>query len=206
MKKLEKILWGLFIVGLLFKIMHWPGAGIVTVFSLALVAMLYFYLGFALFNEVKLRNAFKKSSYTNLPKLNLIFAIAFGISLSIITIGFLFKFMLWPGANFNLMIGLIALVICLVAYLLLNKQNKVSFAKKSFTRVIAVGIIGVSFFFIKTNSIIDFYYQERPEYAEALKNMIKDPDNIEYRKEFDRLREEHQIQVIENIEERNSQE
>ena len=198
MKRLEKILWGLFIIGLLFKIMHWPGAGILTVFSLALVSMLYFYLGFALFNEVKLRNAFNKSSYTNLPKLNLAFGIAFGISLSIITIGFLFKFMLWPGANFNLMIGLIAIVICLVAYLLLSKQNKVSFAKQSFTRIIVIGIIGISFFFIQTDSIIDFYYQERPEYAEALKKVIKHPENIEYRKALDDLRNQRMNQDIKN--------
>jgi hypothetical protein len=206
MKKLEKVLWGLFLVGLIFKLNHWPFAGILTVCSLGLVSSLYFYLGFALFNDVKLRNAFKKSSYASIPKSNLVFGIIFGVSLSIIIIGFLFKFMLWPGASFNLMAGLIILAISLIAYLMISKQKKVSLPKQSFIRILLVGLIGITFYIIKTGTIIDFYYQDNPEYAEALKKVIKHPENVEYRDAINELREQRMQQNIEEHRKRNPQE
>lgn len=196
MKKLEKVFWGLFIIGLLFKIMHWPGAAILTVFSLGLVSSLYFYFGFGLFNSIKFRNIFKKESYATISSGNLIFGVGFGLALSILVIGFLFKFMLWPGANLMLSIGLALLIIALLAYLIFLKMNKVSLPKGSFFRVILVFVLSLSLYLIQSDSIIEFYYPNDKPYANALKNLVKDPGNVEYQKAFEKVREKRMLQNI----------
>ncbi|MDA9261794.1 hypothetical protein N9P38_00375 [Flavobacteriales bacterium] len=190
MKKIEKVLWGLFILGLIFKLNHWPFAGILTVLSLGLVASFYFYFGFGLFNNIKLKHLLKKENYSSIPKPNIAFGFLFGISLSLIIFGFLFKFMIWPNANFILITGIIFLLVCLAFYFVLLSQKKVSIPKNSFIRILVVGLLGLSIYLIQTDSIIDFYYPNDKPFAEALKNIVKDPSNVEYQEVFVKIRDE----------------
>lgn len=193
MKRMEKILWSLFIVGLLFKIMHWPGAGILTIFSLAFISVLYFYLGIGLFNNLSINSMFKKESYSHNQRYNLLFGAVFGIILATLVIGFLFKFMLWPGGNMMLSIGLISILIILSIYLLIKNNSKVSIAKSAFFRVAFVIFISLCLYGIQTDSIIDFYYPNDPRYAEALKQIIHNPNDTAVQENFVKLKEERMM-------------
>lgn len=190
MKKTEKILWSTFIVGLLFKIMHWPGAGILTVLSLALVSILYFYSGIGLFNNLSAKQMFQKKSYQHKKRFNILFGALFGLVLSILVIGFLFKFMLWPGGNMMLSIGLISLLIVVSFYLVLKSKGKVFIAKSAFVRVSLVSFISLCLYGIQTDSIVDFYYPNDPLYAEALKQIIHNPNDSGVQENFIKLKEE----------------
>jgi hypothetical protein len=190
MKKTEKILWSTFIIGLLFKIMHWPGAGILTVLSLALVSILYLYSGIGLFNNLSAKQMFRKKNYQYKKRFNLLFGALLGLVLSILVVGFLFKFMLWPGGNMMLSIGLISLLIIVSIYLVMKNNDMVSIAKSAFFRVALVSFISLCLFGIQTDSIVDFYYPNDPRYAEALKQIIHNPNDSAVQENFIKLKEE----------------
>ena len=44
--KTEKIFAGLFLLGCVFKLMHWPGASIALILSCGIMSILYFPFGF----------------------------------------------------------------------------------------------------------------------------------------------------------------
>lgn len=198
MKKLEKILWGVFVIGILFKIMKWPGAGILTITSLGLVSSFYLYLGIGIFNNLTLKAMFSKDSYQYKHRFNLLFGAIFGIVLAALVIGFLFKFMLWPGANVLLILGLFSLLFSLLMYGLLLKKKKVNLAKSSFYRIVLIGILSLSLSIIQSDSIIDFYYPNNPEYANALKEIIRNPSDMKVQQQFDSIREQQYSNQLSN--------
>ncbi len=198
MKKLEKILWGVFVIGILFKIMKWPGAGILTITSLGLVSCFYLYLGIGIFNNLTLKAMFSKDSYQYKHRFNLLFGAIFGIVLAALVIGFLFKFMLWPGANVLLILGLFSLLFSLLMYGLLLKKKKVNLAKSSFYRIVLIGILSLSLSIIQSDSIIDFYYPNNPEYANALKEIIRNPSDMKVQQQFDSIREQQYSNQLSN--------
>lgn len=190
MKKWEKILWSLFFVGLVFKLMHLPGAGIITVFSLVLVSLFYFYLGIGVFNNLSVKQMFNRKNYTNKIRFNLLFGALFGIVLATLVIGILFKFMLWPGGNILLSAGLISLLISLIVYFFLNHFGKMFFEKRVFVRVTLIGLTSLGLYVIQSDSIIDFYYPNDPEYANSLKQIVHNPSDSVAQENFIQLRNE----------------
>ncbi len=80
------------IIGLLFKFMHWPGAGALLITSLGVIAIAL--LEYAIHNR-------KSNSLTQ----NLIYPLL-GV---VYVMGMLFKIMHWPGANIMLIISIIGL-------------------------------------------------------------------------------------------------
>jgi len=82
----------IFIIGLLFKFMYWPGAGTLLVTSLGAISIAL--LEYAIHNR-------KSNSLTQ----NLIYPLL-GV---VYVMGMLFKIMYWPGANIMLIISIIGL-------------------------------------------------------------------------------------------------
>ena len=82
----------IFIIGLLFKFMHWPGAGALLIASLGVIAIALL--------EYAIHNRKSKSLTQNLiyPLLGVVYVL-----------GMLFKMMHWPGANIMLIISIIGL-------------------------------------------------------------------------------------------------
>ena len=116
MKTTEKILGIIIVLSLVLKIFNIPGNSVLFVFSVSFLVMIYFYLGFALFNEIPLKGIFKKKSYENIHGLRIIGAVFSGMSLSMILAGILFKIQHWPGENTQLASGLVlSAIIILVA-------------------------------------------------------------------------------------------
>jgi serine phosphatase RsbU (regulator of sigma subunit) len=90
-KKIERILGFsgliLFVLGVLFKYMHWPAAGVLMVFSVFILALGYLPL-----------NLIRKRRETS-SGLKIIYLVARFITLFLLLLAFLFKVMHWPGAG-----------------------------------------------------------------------------------------------------------
>ena len=107
----------LLIQGILFKIMHWPGCNEMLILSLMIISILYFIKGLLFGSHSK-------------PIVN--FLSSFG--LSILSIAILFYVMHWPGSQEMATIGTVSLVTVLIAYFLVEGNNRsaiLGFSEKS---------------------------------------------------------------------------
>ncbi|TSJ41896.1 hypothetical protein [Fluviicola chungangensis] len=84
------------LLGSVFKVMHWPGAGVSFVLGIAIFSLIFLPLMIAL----KFRDEGSKTD-----KLVLSFGFLVGI---VASLGFLFKMMHWPGANILMLSGLVS--------------------------------------------------------------------------------------------------
>jgi hypothetical protein len=89
-------------LGILFKFMHWPGAGVILVFGISLFSLIFLPLLFT--TKLKEKKSLQDKSILGAGSI-----IAILISMAI-----LFKIMHWPGAN---MMGVVSLLIMLIIYI-----------------------------------------------------------------------------------------
>ena len=75
MKKAEIIIVTLSIIALAMNLLLVPGGGVLTVLALSTFSIIYFYLGFALFNDIRLRKIFKKDSYKEISSSRILGAV-----------------------------------------------------------------------------------------------------------------------------------
>jgi hypothetical protein len=103
MKKTEKILAVLLIVSFILKYTGIPIGSIIL--TLAGFAMgIYYLLGsFLLFNDIRLRLAFRKDAYRGIGVKEILISILAGLSLFSFIMGLLFLANRWPGAKAMLM-------------------------------------------------------------------------------------------------------
>jgi len=66
MKKLELIFIGFAILGIALKLFNVVGSAILLTLSLSMLSILYYLLGFSLFNGIRLRDIFKKKGLSRL--------------------------------------------------------------------------------------------------------------------------------------------
>jgi hypothetical protein len=179
MKKAEIILAILAILALIFNLNLVPGASALTVLSLSALAVLYMYFSFALFNDVRLRNIFKKGTFSEINKMRIFGAAGAGIALAITIIGIMFKVQLWPGAELQLRMGLLALAIVTAIGLFKYLKEKSSFYLRVFKRAAVVGGLGLTLMFSSETAWLEIRYRNHPEYVEAVKKALAKPDNKE---------------------------
>jgi len=99
--------------GCLFKIMHWPAAGIILVIGLVSLSLVFLPLAIG--------NMFKAGQVKRLRNFYILVAIVMAFNFT----GVMFKIMHWPGAGVLLMIGIpLPFVVLLPAYLLSNPADK----------------------------------------------------------------------------------
>jgi hypothetical protein len=187
MKKLETILLGLFFISIPLKIFQLPGGELILLLSSASVAMFYYIAGYFIMNDVSLKRLLKERKGKNVSVPVLFGSIMAGWDFSIITLGILFKLMLFPGADNMLVTGIILLTVLQIGSIFIRKTHTETFAR-FFNRVIIFFGAGLLASFISYNQIIDFQYSDDPEYSEALKKTMAFPNDTTIRKEFDALR------------------
>lgn len=142
----EKILGIIFLVGLIFKLLHWPVARLILVISLSIIAVLYFLTAFYFFCDKVIKRQ-------NLP-----FSIVSGLFLSMIPLGILFKSMNWPGGQIFLLIGTIsAPVILIISYLLKTKttEDLATYYKNMVTRTAVWTVLTILFYFLPITTLIN---------------------------------------------------
>lgn len=108
------------ITGTIFKIQHWPGAGVLLVLSLFMLGAIYL----PVFIMVKIRDTRKEGKKVNMPMY-----IAGLIAGMIFIAGAMFKIQHWPGAGIMIMLsGIVTILIfipILVVQALKDKENQV---------------------------------------------------------------------------------
>ncbi len=198
MKKFELIVGLIAIIGIALKLMNLPGSGILTVLALLTLSMFYFIFSFALFNDIRLRDIFKKAAYKDTNAKRIIGAIGLGFALSAIIIGGLFKLQFWPGATVQLMTGLVSTGLLLLIALIIYFRRKADYYVRIFKRIAIYGGLGLILYLTPTATIVDIYYRDNPEYAELYKKVLDDPENIELRKQLEQMRKEMQEIKLKN--------
>ena len=137
--KTEKIFTLIFLGGLVFRALHWPGGGIISTISLMSIAILYFPAGFYFFCDKMI------------SRQNLALSIISGFFLSYIPMGILFTIMHWPGAQIVLLVGMIAApVFLVVTYILKNKatEDLTTYFNNMLLRISVLTILSIVFFLI----------------------------------------------------------
>ena len=175
--KIEKIICLTFILSLIFKLLHWPGGSVLMILSVLFLVLLYFPLGFYIFNEDKKR-----------LKENIGISFIFGWFLSISLVGILFKLMLWPGSKSMLIIGFASsLILFIVASMLKNKRNETDkvYFKNLLIRTGTIFVITLLLLLVSNQSLIRFQYHDDPKYAELMIEKNENPNSIEIDKKIE---------------------
>lgn len=189
MKRFELIIGLIAIVAIFLKIIHIPGNNILTVLSFGTLSIFY-YLSFAFFNNIRLRDILKSSSYKGTNTKRIIGAVGLGFSLSAVIMGSLFKIQMWPGGSAQLITGLIVTGIILIIALIFYLRNKIEYYRRIFKRIAIIGGFGLLLYFTPTNTLVDIYYGDNPEYAELYKKVLANPENQRLREQ---LRQKRQV-------------
>jgi hypothetical protein len=191
MKQTEIILGTAIILLMLSRLYFiYPLASLLISILTLFLAVLYLFLSFVLLNQIRLRNLFKKSAFSNISTLRIIGTIGTGFVLSIITINILFVFQRWPYGRINLLIGLIGIIpiIAFVIFKLVKKNTP--FYKALIIRLAIISFIGLVLFFTKSETLLEMKFRDFPEYVEAEKNVMEDPSNLELQKIANKARQE----------------
>jgi hypothetical protein len=189
MKKAEKILGAIAIIAIVLKFLLISGSGFLTVISLGTLSVLYYLLSFAFFNDIRLRNIFKKESYRGISALRIIGTVLFGFAISLVVIAILFKLQSYPGGAFILLQGLISLGICLIVAVIRYGKTKSTNYKKIFSRSIIIGCFGLLLYVIPSMTLFEILHRNHPAYVQAVKDLDADPNNKELQDEVERQKE-----------------
>ncbi len=107
------VLLNILMLGLVFKMNHWPGAGIMLTFSILLMAVFFF--------PMAIVNSYKKQAKGK----HLTLHVVGYITILIILLGALFKIQHWPGAGILILIGLpLPFILFFPLYLHYHKKTK----------------------------------------------------------------------------------
>lgn len=189
MKRAEKIIAALALLGISMNLLLIHGGGLVTILSLSSLSCFYFYLSFAFFNDVRLRNIRKADAFKDISRNRVIGAIALGLALGMDITGLLFHFQSYPGAQFNLIIGLIAISIIGIVALIKYVKNRLVYYTKIFKRIAIYGGLSIIILCIPKSAWIDIKYRNHPTYRDALEKAIADPNNPKLWKTADSIRD-----------------
>ena len=173
MKKTEIGLATVAFLGVLFKIMHYPGASSLLIISFSGLSFIYAARGMKIFND--------NNPQTPISAKDKVISIVTGLALAIVLMGVLYRIMLWPGDKAILIFGLPFLAIALAAVSFFYSQDKSRIWKRAFV----IGIAGFGLFAISDDTLIDFRYKNHPDLAKAFKAYRKDRSNEELKRKLE---------------------
>ncbi|WP_299224722.1 hypothetical protein [uncultured Psychroserpens sp.] len=178
MKQTEKLLGILvFILMITRLLIYYPFSSLAITLTTVFLSILYFYCSFALLNNIRLRYALKSQSYKGISKLRIIATIFSGFIISCVLIYVLFKFQLWPYGHIGLQISLYGLYIVGIITLIKYVTTKDIFYTLLLKRLAIIGIAATCILFISSESFLEMKNRGFPEYVEAEKALMKDPQN-----------------------------
>ncbi len=189
MKIAEKTLIVLALIGLILNLVS--NTGVIFILAMSSLAVLYFYTSFALFNDVPLKGILKKASYESTNKKRVSLSFAAGIGLSMICIGTLFKLMLWPTWEVQLMGGLLVLAVVGAISTFFYLRSKAAFYTALYTRLALFGLVAVILYFIPGEALVDVYFRnETEEYRALHKRLLENPNDEDARQRMEAIFEE----------------
>lgn len=189
MQKIEVTLGTIALIGIILKVFNLPGAGLLLILSLSTLSLFY-YLSFALFNGIRLRDIFKSNAYAHTNAKKIIGAVGLGFALSALVMGSLFKLQFYPGAAVQLVTGLLATAIIFTIATIVYYRKPNAYYKSIFKRVVAIGGIGLILYLTPSSSLVDIFYWNQPEMAAIHKKVLKNPRNDSLKKELNKKQRE----------------
>ncbi len=187
MKKAEKVLAGIAAAGLIFGIQQWPGGTLLSVLALSSLACLYYPFGALVFNGIRMKDLSKKSAYAGVPTFRIAVGFGIGMVLSVLVMGILFKWQLWPGGEFILIVGLIAaagLLIALIAGATGNSAMR-PFAAKAGARLSVWGSLALLLWLTPQITLVEWRHADEPELVEAWRAHLANPEDEALRRALD---------------------
>jgi hypothetical protein len=185
MKTIEKILTGFSFLGILFFILSWQGANILLMGSMGALSMLYLYFGFAFFSQIGFRKIFKKTSYEIVGTNTILKGIFAGVILSLALVSFLFKILDWPGAQTQMYLALLGLLI-LGGYNFYKyyhtKEENYFFILKRWLWIFPIFIISFS---LPKNYLFERKFKDYPTLIEAQKQYLENPSDTILKQKLD---------------------
>lgn len=139
MKKLEKFLISLSVIGVIFNLFSEGTGGVVVMLGMSLLGAFYLIFGFALFNEIGFRGIFSKGSYAHVNMRRIIIAAVFGITLFGLVNGIQFRLLGLEGA-FEILVLSMVVAFTLFTILLVRYFYK-RFTISGFFRNISLRLI-----------------------------------------------------------------
>lgn len=189
MKKIEIILFITSALGVILML-NVSDDSTLVILSFSAQCILYFFLSFALFNDIKLRDLFKKSAYHTTNAKRIGSAIVLGITISTIITGALFRFLLLNGGTILNTAGLMALMVILIVNVISYFRSRASYYVGTLIRIVIYGGLGFILFYTPHSTFLTIYYRGYPEYIELYKKVEANPENIELQYELERMEEE----------------
>lgn len=149
MKKTEKVLTILMLTGAVMVYTDVAGGSILVTFPGLILSLLYFPLGFVLFNGISLKGIFKKISYAGTTTMDIVQAVIAGFVLSQALICVLYVVLHWTNMNLMGNIGLASSLICVLYAIVMLLLRKKKLHREVLIRsvVIAIAIILGHFLF-----------------------------------------------------------
>lgn len=127
----ERLVATMLILGLLFKIQHWPGAGVLLVVSISTLAMLYWAGTWALLGSGQ-KDSVKPT----------VVGFALGFAYSIVAVGIMFKLQHWPGGQVMVIVGLISSVLCHIWHWFSVQDKESAYIWHTDTVIRAIWLLG----------------------------------------------------------------
>ncbi len=188
MKKLEGVFWFFVFTGVLFKKMQWPFAGILVVVGMSSLAILYYPFAFALLQNIKGRDLFKRTAYTNTTIKSTVLAVFGGLSLAMLCLGLMFKWQFWNFSHTILNAGLIVTVLVALLIFILLKDQPFVLKRNYFRRASILFAFALLFRLTPATTFADIIYHEQPCYRDALKATMANPTDTEAKETLDNMR------------------
>jgi hypothetical protein len=188
MKKIERFLIMLSLIGIIARMMLAGGSSLTLLLSLMSLSLLYMYFGFALFNDIRLRDIFKKASYKGLTTIHIVGAILAGLALSMACVGILFKVQSWPGATFDLGVSLsLCSIIIVISYSKIKGPHR-QYYKRITSRLVVATVISAFLLVIPRKGYLEFMQRDNPAFIKVQEAQWDHPDSVALQQ---RVREEH---------------
>ncbi|MGC1392429.1 MAG: hypothetical protein WA816_15440, partial [Bacteroidales bacterium] len=162
-----------------------PLGGTILSLSTMSLAIFYYIFGFAFFNQVEVKNLFKKEAYKESSVLKIAGAIVTGIGLSTTSLGILFKVQKWPLANENIMAGLFFIIIVSAIAIFKFLKNKNVYYKRILIRTLIAFVFGILFLRLSGHDITKIEFRNYPDYIKAYELSTANPNNDSLQKNLD---------------------
>lgn len=201
MRKVEIGLVVLAVIGFLFKLMAWPFAGVMLVLGTSTLGYMYFFLSFALLNDIGFRQIFKKGSFKGVGAGKIVASIFVGFALCLATLALLFKLQFWPGAARYTQVSLFWMTILVAIAIVTGFMKKPSFTQSTSARIIILAALILISYLTPSTTLIDIFYRHHPDYAAAYKDYITNPEDSLAQKRYDQEWEKMRGYPKENVKE-----
>lgn len=177
MKKAEKILIVLFILGQIMRLTYLSGGTFISILSGTLLAIFYLILSVPLISELNFKHLFSKNHQHE--KYQILLTFFLGVSFFICTMGILFKLQIFTEANPVLLVGILSLVGSFTVFFI--KWRKAPIYRAAIIRIVIFAAASGVLLITPAKFMVDLYFHRYPGYANALKEQLDNPHDEEIR-------------------------